>query len=89
MRQHIQWAKQAGIDGFIVSWKSTPTLDRRLAHARSRSPRQEHFKLAIIYQGLDFNREPLPAAQVADDLDFFARHFAQRTVVRRLRASRS
>ena len=25
MRQHIRWAKQAGIDGFIVSWKSTPT----------------------------------------------------------------
>ena len=24
MRKHIQWAKQAGIDGWIVSWKSTP-----------------------------------------------------------------
>src|SRR5690348_5256074 len=31
MQQHIQWAKQSGITGFIVSWKSTPTLNRRLA----------------------------------------------------------
>jgi hypothetical protein len=30
MRQHIEWAKEAGIGGFIVSWKSTPTLNRRL-----------------------------------------------------------
>src|SRR5688572_7207709 len=22
MRQHVRWAKEAGIDGFIVSWKS-------------------------------------------------------------------
>src|SRR5690242_18811803 len=28
LRQHIQWAKQAHLDGFIVSWKSTPTLNR-------------------------------------------------------------
>ena len=34
MRQHIEWAKQAGIDGFIVSWKSTPALNRRLRAAR-------------------------------------------------------
>ena len=26
MRQHILWAKAAGIDGFIVSWKSTDVL---------------------------------------------------------------
>ena len=24
MRQQVRWAKRAGIDGFIVSWKSTP-----------------------------------------------------------------
>jgi len=30
MRQHIEWAKSAGIDGFIVSWKDTTTNDRRL-----------------------------------------------------------
>ena len=31
MRQHIDWAKEAGIEGFLVSWKSTDTLNRRLA----------------------------------------------------------
>ncbi len=30
MRQHILWAKAAGIEGFIVSWKSTDVLNRRL-----------------------------------------------------------
>ena len=31
LRQHVVWAKQAGIDGFIVSWKHTPALDRACA----------------------------------------------------------
>ena len=81
LRQHVRWAKQAGIDGFIVSWKSTPTLNRRLAKL-VRVARQERFKLAIIYQGLDFEREPLPAARVAHDLQFFARRFATNRVFR-------
>ena len=33
MERHVSWARQAGIDGFIVSWKSTPVLNRRLAAA--------------------------------------------------------
>src|SRR4029079_7767843 len=33
------------------------------------------FKLSIIYQGLDFERRPLPAERVAADLDYFADHF--------------
>ena len=52
MRQHIQWAKAAGIDGFIVSWKSTDVLNRRLKQL-SDLAEEENFKLAIIYQGLD------------------------------------
>jgi len=75
MRQHIQEAKSAGIEGFIVSWKSTTVLDRRLA-TLIQVARDEDFKLAIIYQGLDFSREPLPATQIADDLDYFISHFA-------------
>src|SRR5262249_21727146 len=31
----------------------------------------EDFKLAIIYEGLDFERRPLPVAQVEADLDYF------------------
>lgn len=81
MRQHIRWAKVAGITGFIVSWKSTPTLDRRL-EALMKMATEEHFKLAIIYQGLDFNRRPLPAALVKSDLEFFQQHYAQDPVFR-------
>src|SRR5215211_2901313 len=53
MRQHIQWAKAAGINGFIVSWKSTEKLDRRLEQIIDLAD-AEDFKLVIIYQGLDF-----------------------------------
>ena len=81
MRRHVRWAKDAGIEGFIVSWKSTPTLDRRLAKL-IRVARSEHFKLAIIYQGLDFEREPLPATHVAHDLDFFTRRYGRNPVFR-------
>ncbi len=75
MRQHIRWAKSAGITGFIVSWKSTDVLNRRLAQLVTVAA-EENFKLAIIYQGLDFDRNPLPADQVASDLDYFIQHFA-------------
>jgi hypothetical protein len=76
MRQHIQWAKQAGINGFIVSWKSTETNNRRLARM-IQVARAEHFKLAVIYQGLDFNRRPLPPERIAQDFDFFSRHYGR------------
>jgi hypothetical protein len=75
MRQQIRWAKQAGIDAFIVSWKSTRTLNRRLEKLM-RVARAEKFKLAVIYQGLDFEREPLPLPQVREDMRLFARAYA-------------
>jgi hypothetical protein len=75
MRQHIQQAKAAGISGFIVSWKSTDVLNRRLDQLANLAA-QEDFKLAIIYQGLDFYRNPLPVTQVASDLDYFIQHYA-------------
>ena len=74
MRRHVALARQAGLDGFIVSWKSTPKLNRRLA-ALVRIAEASDFKLAIIYQGLDFERNPLPAARVARDLTIFSRRF--------------
>ncbi|MEP6895254.1 MAG: endo-1,3-alpha-glucanase family glycosylhydrolase [Chloroflexota bacterium] len=78
MRQHIQWAKAAGIQGFIVSWKSTDKLNNRLDQLIKVADEQ-NFKLAIIYQGLDFNRNPLPVAQVAADLDYFIDHYSKDT----------
>ena len=77
MRQHIRLAKQAGITGFIVSWKHTTTLDSRLATLIDVAT-SEHFSLAMIYQGLDFYKKPLPAARVAADLEYFAGVFADR-----------
>jgi phospholipase C len=77
MRQHVAWAKRAGIDGFIVSWKSTPVLNRRLRRLADVAD-AEKFKLLVIYQGLDFYRDPLPAARVARDVDWFKDRLAHR-----------
>ncbi len=77
MRQQVRLAKRAGIDGFIVSWKHTPTLDRRLEQLIGIAE-QEHFKLAVIYQGLDFHRQPLPTDTVARDLAYFTVTFSGR-----------
>jgi hypothetical protein len=76
MRQHIQWAKEAGITGFIVSWKSTDKLNERLEKL-IQVANEENFKLAIIYQGLDFERNPLPAEQVDADLSYFIEHYSE------------
>jgi hypothetical protein len=76
MQRHVRWAKAAGIEGFIVSWKSTPTLDERLQRL-AEVARAERFELLVIYQGLDFEREPLPAARVARDLDVFKARYAR------------
>lgn len=81
MRTHVELAKQAGIDGFIVSWKSTPTLDRRLARL-AKVAAEERFRLAIIYQGLDFERRPLAVGRVDADLGVFERRFARRRAFR-------
>jgi len=76
MRQHIRWAKSAGITGFIVSWKSTDKLNQRLEQLIKVAD-EEQFKLAIIYQGLDFYRKPLPVSQVEADLSYFIEHYAE------------
>ena len=75
MQKQIEQAKSAGIDGFIVSWKSTATNNRRL-EALIKVARSANFKLAIIYQGLDFSRDPLAVERIANDFDFFKRHYA-------------
>ena len=76
MRRHIRWAKDAGIEGFIVSWKSTPTLDERLREL-AEVARAERFDLLVIYQGLDFERRPLPVARIARDLEIFRARYAR------------
>ena len=76
MRQHIQWAKEAGITGFIVSWKSNDKLNERLEKL-IQVANEENFKLAIIYQGLDFQRNPLPVEQVDADFSYFIEHYSE------------
>ena len=76
MTAQVAAAKAAGIDGFIVSWKSSATNDRRL-ESLIKVARAADFKLALIYQGLDFHREPLPVERVAADFDVFAQRYAR------------
>jgi hypothetical protein len=75
MDRHVRWAQQAGISGFIVSWKSTPLLDDRLQMLIDVAT-QRRFRLEIIYQGLDFHRRPQDPARVKSDFELFARKFA-------------
>jgi len=75
MRQHVRMAKAAGIDGFLVSWKHLPNLDQRLEQL-VRVARDANFKLSIVYQGLDFHRDPLEADLVAQDLQWFADQYS-------------
>lgn len=79
VRQHMQWAKQAGIDGFIVSWKSTDVLDRRM-ELLVEVATDEDFKLVVIYQGLDFNRDPILPEIIAEDLDLFIQVYGNEPV---------
>ncbi|MFG2057489.1 hypothetical protein ACGFI9_26065 [Micromonospora sp. NPDC048930] len=75
MRRHVRMAKTAGINGFLVSWKHTPQLDERLAKLVEVA-REEHFRLGIVYQGLDFARTPLAFDTVRTDLSYFATRYA-------------
>jgi hypothetical protein len=81
MEEHVRLAKAAGFTGFIVSWKSTEKLDRRLAMLADVAEEQD-FKLVVIYQGLDFDRNPIPVSRIADDLDTFLTDFAPRPAFR-------
>jgi hypothetical protein len=79
MRAHVQWAKEAGIDGFIVSWKDTDRLSRRLDRLVEVATDND-FELSIIYQGLDFERRPLPAERIARDLEGFIEQYGTNPV---------
>jgi hypothetical protein len=77
IRQHIRWAKESGIDGFVVSWKSTYRLDYALDQLVEIAE-EEDFPLWIIYQGLDYERNPVPVEQVFKDLQYFLERYGQR-----------
>ena len=74
IHQQVAWAKASGVDAFIASWKHTPTLDTALAELVTEC-RTQGIKLVLIYEGLDVNRNPIPAATVGADIAWFADHY--------------
>jgi Glycosyl hydrolase family 71 len=81
MRKHIELAKSAGIDGFLVSWKDTPKLSNRLERL-TKIARENDFHLGLVYQGLDFARRPIEVRQMCADLSTFADEYAANPVFR-------
>jgi len=67
LRNQVRQARGAGIDGFLTSWKSTDTLNRRL-DLLVRIAHSESLDLGVVYEALDFSRHPLPVATVQHDL---------------------
>ncbi len=74
IHQHVLWAKESGIDGFIVSWKHTPALDLALSELVSEADSQG-LKLVLIYEGLDVNRNPISSQTVKSDLVWFMQKY--------------
>ena len=74
LRDQVIQAKAAGIDGFLTSWKSTPALNRRL-ELLTRVARSEKFDLGVVYEALDFTRNPLPIATVQADMVYLVDHW--------------
>ncbi|MFP5369605.1 MAG: hypothetical protein ACLGI3_02500, partial [Actinomycetes bacterium] len=75
MAEQVDQAQAAGIDGFIVGWKSTPSLDARLDQLRDVAA-DRGFTLAVTYQAQDFHRRPLPVERVRADLETLAGRYA-------------
>lgn len=75
VKEQVAQAQSAGIDGFIVGWRSTGVLNSRLRQLRDVAD-SSGFKLAITYQAQDFYRQPLPVAQVRHDLQLLASRYA-------------
>jgi hypothetical protein len=67
LRDQVEAARGAHIDGFLTSWKSTDALNRRL-DLLIKIARSENLDLGVVYEALDFSRRPLPVATVLHDM---------------------
>jgi hypothetical protein len=74
LRDQVQEAKAAGLNGFLTSWKHTDPLDRRL-DLLLRVAQDEQFDVGLVYEALDFDRNPLPISRVRGDLVYLVQHF--------------
>jgi len=72
--QQVAWAKAAGVNVFIASWKNTPSLDLALSELVAECHRQG-LRLVLIYEGLDVNRNPIPATRVGADISWFLNQY--------------
>jgi hypothetical protein len=78
-REQVSQAKHAGITGFLVSWKNTPVLDRRLAKIEDVAA-AAGFKLGIVFEGRDFHGKPLPMAEVKSSFSYLSAHYGNNPV---------
>ncbi len=74
MRQQVKMAKQSGITGFLVSWKDTPVLNRRLAALRSVAA-AAGFKLGIVIEGRDFYGNPMSTRKIRQSFGYLATNY--------------
>jgi hypothetical protein len=72
--QQVTWARQSGVDAFLVSWKSTPSLNLALSELVAECHRQS-LKLVLVYEGLDVQRNPIPTETVRSDLLSFVNEY--------------
>jgi glycosyl hydrolase family 99 len=79
MRQQVSQAQHAGISGFMVSWKDTPLLDRRLAKIEDVAA-AAHFKLGIVFEGRDFHGKPLSMTEVERSFRYLIAHYGKNPV---------
>jgi len=79
MRQQVSQAKHAGITGFLVSWKDTPLLDRRLEKIADVAA-DAHFKLGIVFEGRDFHGKPLPMTDVNRSFRYLVANYGKNPV---------
>jgi glycoprotein endo-alpha-1,2-mannosidase len=62
VRQHIRWAKDAGIDGFISSWWGPSSFEDRSLRVLLRIAEQENFKITVIVE------HPFTVTELRNDL---------------------
>lgn len=68
LEQQMVWAKSAGIQGWFVSWNDTAPDNRGLKLLVQVATR-EHFKLAVICQGLDIDGKTPPGAETESEAE--------------------
>lgn len=70
VRQHIAWAQQAGVDGFIVSWWGPDSFEDRKMALLLKSADAAHFSISVYLE-----RGSTPE-QVTAEIEYLIQHYA-------------